>query len=55
MEQHKICFVSMPFGKQADPYTGRQFDFDQIYTNLGLPAAQRQATKLSVWMNSPGQ
>ena len=40
MEQEKICFVSMPFGKKTDLYTGRQFDFDQIYQSLLLPAAE---------------
>ncbi|MBV9297312.1 MAG: DUF4071 domain-containing protein [Acidobacteriaceae bacterium] len=40
MEQEKICFFSMPFGKKVDPYTGREFDFDLIYRTLLLPAVQ---------------
>jgi len=39
MEQEKICFVSMPFGKKADPITGRLFDFDHVYRHLVQLAA----------------
>lgn len=37
----KICFVDMPFGNKADPKTGIEVDFDQVYEVGIKPAIER--------------
>ena len=34
-----LCFVLMPFGKKPDA-SGRQIDFDAVYTDLIVPAIE---------------
>lgn len=36
----RLCFVDMPFGKKADPKTGTEINFDQIYTEAIKPSAE---------------
>jgi len=36
----RLCFVDMPFGKKADPKTGTEINFDQIYNLAIKPAAE---------------
>jgi hypothetical protein len=36
----RLCFVDMPFGKKADPKTGTEVNFDQIYNEAIKPFAQ---------------
>ncbi|MGD1967406.1 MAG: TRAFs-binding domain-containing protein [Desulfobacterales bacterium] len=36
----QLCFVDMPFGAKADPKTGTEIDFDQIYDEAIKPSAE---------------
>lgn len=36
----KSCYVSIPFGRKADPVTGRMADYDLIYTRVIRPAVE---------------
>jgi tetratricopeptide (TPR) repeat protein len=36
----QLCFVDMPYGKKADPKTGTEIDFDQIYNEAIKPSAE---------------
>ena len=36
----RLCFVDMPFGKKADPKTGAEINFDQIYSEAIKPSAE---------------
>ncbi len=36
----RLCFVDMPFGKKADPKTGIEINFDQIYNEAIKPSAE---------------
>jgi len=36
----RLCFVDMPFGIKADPKTGTEINFDQIYNKAIKPSAE---------------
>lgn len=40
LAHRKTCFVDMPFGRKADPKSGVEIDFDQIYRDGIAPAIE---------------